>query len=502
MLEGASILPDEIKRKNHCLIGEPNPDKELIPIDDNAIQDYKSSLTPFQKKDPPFDQEIGVLKNGRAIFYCEPKPGDPIRLFGQSPNFRIPYYPKGKTKAASAIDFIPPNLRESSVIDIADAIFGFVREKKQADENQQSRKGRIFVSDAECLNNIDDIWWEKTFNHVITPQILASPKPTIFQHYLVQPEDTQAQKIKLKHYASEPEKETVIRGHKLYWHKGSEPDIKHPNPDETSETQKTEIKPIGTGVKFKFTINFENLSDVELGALMWVLDIAQNDKYRLSLGMGKPLGMGAVKINHELYLSQRENRYTQLFNANEWNRAEEISTQLSQYKDKFEKYILEQLQKAGLYGNIRKFNQIPRIKMLLAMLTWEEEPSQEYLEKTRYMEIECKVQPRLGDDENEYKPRRVLPTPLQVIKQVLPPEVFKVGDVIDATIIDIKNEPVNKGNKIKLKTIMTYEITNCDYQLKEEIYKEVSLVIGALVRVQIEKIQDGNIKKVKRVEND
>jgi CRISPR-associated protein (TIGR03986 family) len=499
MLEGASILPDEIKRKNHCLIREPNPDKELILIDDNAIQDYKSSLTPFQKKDPPFDQEIGVLKNGRAIFYCEPKPGDPIRLFGQSPNFRIPYYPNGKTKAASAIDFIPPNLRESSVIDITDAIFGFVRQEKQSETEKQSRAGRIFISNAECQTDSKDIWLK---NHPTIPKILASPKPTTFQHYLVQPENTNAEKQNLKHYASEPIKDTVIRGHKLYWHQGSNPNIEHPNPGEASDTQLTQIKPIKTGVSFKFTIDFENLSDVELGAIIWVLEIAQNDKYRLSLGMGKPLGMGAVKINHELYLSQRENRYTQLFNANDWNRAEEISTQSSQYKDEFEKYILGQLKKAGLYKSIRKFNQIPRIKMLLAMLTWEEEPSQEYLEKTRYMEIERDVQPRIGNDANEYKERRVLPMPLQVIQQIEPNEEFKEGQIVEATVINIKNESVKKGNKTKIKTIITYEITDCDCDFKEEIYKEIPLSIGDVVRVKIERIQDGSIKKVKIVEND
>lgn len=53
-------------------------------------------------------------------------------------------------------------------------------------------------------------------DETITPSILASPKPTTFQHYLVQTSD---EKPELKHYASQPNQDTVIRGHKLYWHK-------------------------------------------------------------------------------------------------------------------------------------------------------------------------------------------------------------------------------------------------------------------------------------------
>ncbi|AFZ28131.1 CRISPR-associated protein [Cylindrospermum stagnale PCC 7417] len=493
MLEGATRLPDEVNRKNHCLIREPNPDAELIPIDDDAIQDYKKSLTPFQKQEPPFDPEMGVLKQGRAIFYCQHQQGQSIKLFGQSPNFRIPYYPKGHIKTASAVDFIPANLRESSIIDIADAIFGFVRSEKQTQGIQQSRAGRIFISNAECQTDNNDIWLE---NYPITPKILASPKPTTFQHYLVQSENTNAVKINLNHYASEPTKDTVIRGHKLYWHKGSEPEIKHLKPDEASATQLTQIKPIKPGVNFEFTIHFENLSDVELGALMWVLDIAQDNKYRLSLGMGKPLGMGAIKITHELYLNQRTNRYAQLFSGNNWNLAETVQ-QASKYKDEFEKYILTQPQ----LTKIGQFNKIPRIKMLLALLTWEEDPSQDYLEQTRYMEIEREQKPRLGYDHNEYKARRVLPTPLQVIQEILPILEFTEGQIIEGTVTNIEKQSVQDGRRTKLKTTITYEIKGSDCPSKEEVNKqEVTLFIGDIVKVKIEKFQGTSVRRVKRVE--
>lgn len=497
MLEGATTLPKEIKRKNHCLIREPDSNAKLIPIDDKyAIQDYQKSLTAFQQQNPPFDSEMGVLKQGRAIFYCEPKLGQPVKLFGQSPNFRIPYYPKGQAKAASAMDFIPPNLLNSSVIDIAEAIFGFVRQKKESEEIAQSYAGRVFISNAQCTRE-NDIWLE---NNSIIPKILASPKPTTFQHYLVQPEEVNADKKKLKHYASEPIKDTVIRGHKLYWHKGSNPEIAHPTPKEASDTQVTQIQPIKPGVNFEFTIHFENLTKVELGALMWVLDIAQDDKYRLSLGMGKPLGMGAIKISYELFIDQRRNRYDQLFYSNNWYlpKTKEISVK---YKDKFEEHIISELKKLGNYETISRLSQIPRIQMLLAMLTWEENPSPDYLDNTRYMEIERKEKPCIGDDPNEYKARPVLPTPLQVISEILPVQEFAEGQIVEARVINVNQQNIPDGKKTKLSTTIIYEIQGYTSFVKEEVKKkEVHLSIGDIVKVTIEKYQNRSIRKVKRLE--
>ncbi|MDZ8227612.1 MULTISPECIES: TIGR03986 family CRISPR-associated RAMP protein [unclassified Nostoc] len=397
-MKETSDTDSESIRTYHCVVfaPDPRPSKTYI-IDPDAIKHYCNALTDFQQK-PPFDEKLGMLQEDRPVFYCQPKQGNIVTLFGHSPNFRIPCSPKGDAKAATVVDFIPEYLRDDSIIDIAEAIFGFVRQKKQPEGKNQSRAGRISVSDAICETPPDKIFMTEG---VITPKILASPKPSTYQHYLVQPEETKAEKSKLKHYASQPTEETVIRGHKLYWHKGSNYDIHHPKPDKNEEIQ-TQIQPIKAGVTFNFTIQFENLSNVEIGALMWILDIAPDNNYRLSLGMGKPLGMGAVKIESKLYLSKRKVRYTQLFNNNSWEIAENLDDN-PDYQQIFENYVLQQLQQTG------KFKDIPRIQMLLTMLSWHSAPS-----NTRYMEIK-REQNSLDGEPNEYKNRRVLPTPLDVI---------------------------------------------------------------------------------------
>ncbi len=414
MLE-SSDNPRSLNRKNHCIVFVPDLKAELIPIDDNAIDYYCNNLTDFQKK-PPFDKETGVLKDGRPIFYCEPSEKDgKVTRFGHSPNFRIAYIPKGRDRAASVIDFIPPHLRDPNTRDLAEAIFGFVLDEKE--EKNQAQAGRVFIGDAICQQSInDDIWWTGDLEKTMTPLILASPKPTTFQHYLVQ---TNADKKELKHYGSEPEKETVIRGHKLYWHKGSSPSIKLPENQDVSDSQTTDIKPIKSGVSFNFTIHFENLSEIELGALLWVLNLAADPQYRLSLGMGKPLGMGAVKITHKLWLCDRTNRYSKLFQNDDWVTGDNFATfeESKQYVNAFESHILNCLQEKG--ETSQKLEEVPRIKMLLAMLSF---PGLSP-DITRYMEIKRDVnkpyigQPKNGSKTvNEYQERPVLPTPLQVME--------------------------------------------------------------------------------------
>lgn len=499
-------------RKYHCIIfdNHPNPAKKYT-IEEEAIDDYKNALTDFQKT-LPLDEELGILKDGNSIFYCEPEEGNPVKIFGHSPYFRIPFLPYGNGRAATVVDFIPEDLRDESRIDIVDAIFGFVRSDKQAEDKEQSRAGRICVTDATCVSSLNNIYL--TNQDVITPKVLANPKPTTYQHYLVQPEATEAKKSELKHYGHKPIEDTVIRGHKLYWHQGEKPNIKHPDKENVNESQLTQIKPIKPGVSFQFTIYFENLTNVELGALMWVFDKGKNEKYRLKLGMGKPLGMGAIQIEHKLYLSNRKKRYTQLFNEKRWQTAEQLDSDPPYLQD-FENYILQQTKTMG------KFENIPRVQMLLAMLCWPGLVDSKT--KSRYMEIERDTheyylgQKSTDETVNEYKERFLLPTPLQIMGIEIEDELtasikndspakesenkFFPGQEVDAKVIAINLKPIKEGKKNKSKTIIFYQIEGSNCQSEEEVYKqEVKLNIDDIVKVQIVKVKNLSIRKVKQID--
>jgi len=378
-------------------------DKSDIAIPNELIEEYKNQITEGQKKILGAE---GVLLSEQPVFYLIEE--NQLVFFGHAMMFRLPY-------KSSVRNFIP-QLRNSEkpedfeITDFAEAIFGYVRDQKC--EKEQVRGGRVFLTDAICVNFEQE--------QTTSPKILGSPKPTTFQHYLVQPEEAKADPKQLKHYASESVQETVLRGHKLYWHKRNvslsqirELDIGKIN---KSKSQYTKIKPLKSGSSFRFSIYFENLSKIEIGALLWVLDLAQDEKYRLSLGMGKPLGMGAVKITHQLYLNQRKNRYEGLFSDDQWLTGYSAQADSAQpYIDAFDDFIRKEI---GATESSLK--EVRRIKMLLAMLSWDEAPSPD---QTRYLEIECDPtktacisQPKQSKNTaNEYAARPVLPTPLQVI---------------------------------------------------------------------------------------
>lgn len=392
---GAGTSP----RKNHCLVGQRDVKAPRLSISPEAVRIYRDTLTEFQQNEHAFSSTWGILQSDRCIFYCQPEPGQAITLFGHSPNFRIPYLHKETDRPITIADLIPENLQNSQLVDLADAIFGYVRPGKATRE--QAQAGRFFVSDATCEQTVEaDIWLSST---AIMPHILSGPKLTTFQHYLTQGKSS---KRDLNHYASQPGTKTVIRGHKLYWHRGASPKIEHPDPANAPETQTTKIRPIKPGVKFTFKIQFENLRDEELGALLWLLNVAQDETYRLSLGMGKPLGMGAVKIESTLHLSDRPNRYSKLFSQTAWEEAETAITEPIHTRciTAFEEYILKNIGESDhpSTGKAKSLTELPRIQMLLAMLQWSDAPSSD---KTRYMTIEP----------NEYKERPVLPTPFQVL---------------------------------------------------------------------------------------
>ncbi len=267
-----------------------------------------------------------------------------------------------------------------------------------------SRAGRVFFTDARVEYADEGIWFDK---EIVTPKVLATPSPTTFQHYLVQDSHKAHdpdKKRELAHYATPSPDETVIRGHKVYWHKGEvnlkdimESDFKK---IEKSPAQYTRIKPIKPGITFSFRIYFENLRSFELGALLWVLTLPgeKGKEYRHSLGMGKPFGMGAIKIIPELYESKRDKRYQKLFEGNSWYEAVNKVPEESKNKliKTFEKHILNQIDE-----DKNQLNKVERIKMLLKMMEWKGPNT----DLTRYLQLE---------PANEYKERPVLPDPFHI----------------------------------------------------------------------------------------
>jgi len=329
-----------------------------IPIPEEDVKNYNNDITRAEKV--PNLIKLSA-KCEVPCFYV--KWGKDRISFGHTGMFRLAYDKTIK-------EHIPEQLQDKNKIDIAESIFG----------NKESFAGRVFFEDIfikEGQNNVS--MGEKT------PKILSSPKPTTFQHYLVQTRDNIRQ---LNHYNTD----SSIRGYKLYWHKsGKTWEEKNLAEIDKHKTQYTRINPVREGIKFAGKIRFENFSDVELGSLLFALDLPQGCCHKL--GMGKPLGLGSVKITPKLFLSDRKKRYESLFGEWDINGAGDIN----KFKKDFEKYILEKTgeSKANLW-------ELDRFKDLKAMLNFNIGVTLENQGETDYMQL------------NEFRNRPILPRPSRI----------------------------------------------------------------------------------------
>lgn len=416
---------EKTNRKNHALILTKDTRSAAVKIDPQAVQDYRDGLTPYQEELAAWGGKgWGCLKDGAPIFFVPE--GSKIRYFGHSPNFRIPARLNlpGETRAANPRDFVPGHLRESPQPDMAEAMFGWVEEKEQEKVigPEKQRAGRVFFSDARFESAANGLWFKE---EPITPHVLSGPKSTTFQHYLVQDDRVGRNghhpdnKVALAHYGTPPS-ETQIRGYKLYWHKGATPDIEANDTERQHPKQLTQIKPVKAGVRFHFKVYFENLRPEEVGLLWWSLALPgePSKQYRHKLGMGKPLGMGAVAITPQLFITNRSVRYETLFNDGQWQTG--AQTAASQpFLNSLNRYLL---QEQGLDTQLQNITELERIQMLLTMLEWRE-GSPEWLDKTRYMEIERPTGYRRPNGQpetrNEYKERPVLPDPKGVVADLV-----------------------------------------------------------------------------------
>lgn len=388
-------------KRTEAVVYPPDLNAQLLPIQDDLVAVYKDQVSQEQEK---LLGKEGVLRDGQPIFYLVEH--GQLVFFGHTMMMRLPY-------PYTPIDFVPEQLRRESDLDLAEAIFGYT--KSTGEGKARAYASRVLVGDGLLEPGQSDIWLSQT---PIVPKILGSPKPTTFQHYLTQqtPDPGAKNRRDLSDY-TDPRK-SVIRGHKRYWHRGKivGADIQEASErlkdergrEKEQDTQHTQIRPVRAGVRFRWRLEFENLSDAELGALLWALRLpgALDKQYRHSLGMGKPFGMGAVQIDAGLTLGDRQRRYRALFDGDQWCEGSvEASARIDEFIAVFDKLIRSQI---GAVKQAR-LSDIERIQMLLRMLEW---PGPDK-GLTEYMQIEQPV-PGERNKKNEYKGRPVLPDPLHI----------------------------------------------------------------------------------------
>ncbi len=149
-------------------------------------------------------------------------------------------------------------------------------------------RGRVFFEDAR---------WQRSESQATLPWLdgsngvrnvlLSGPKPTAIQTYLAQNEGQN-----LRHWDSQ---DACLRGHKRYWHRSNAAAQRELQPGRkaATDTQRTDIRPVKPETRFRGRIRFENLTDRELGALLYATLLWKGAAHKF--GMGKNLGLGSLK---------------------------------------------------------------------------------------------------------------------------------------------------------------------------------------------------------------
>lgn len=352
---------------------------DLIEVNDAVIRDYENDKN---RKGINLLTDNNTKKNGAAAGFCGLKDVDLIapcfyviqdevvRHFGHGRSYRIPYN-------QNIGSHIPQNL-QTETIDFADAVFG--------------KKGlwasRLNFEDAVIVQSSG--YEDEDYSHP-----LMSPNPTSFQLYLKQDNPNL-----MKHWDDDVD----IRGYKMYWHRNFKiHDWKITPPKEKAVKDQEKIRPIKTGNKFRGRINFNNLTDVELGALLKVFNLTTERSIGYKLGKGKPLGLGSVKIKAELQLMNKKERYAKLFSNNSWVEGLENADK-KEYMKKFQDFIAKKLTSTE-----KSYYELVLSELMELLDLTQENKFSDWKDKTEYM--------RIDDDNRRFIRRVALPTVKEVVKK-------------------------------------------------------------------------------------
>ena len=249
----------------------------------------------------------------------------------------------------------------------ADRVFGWVNQNGQG-----SYKGNLRVHSVECQTSKSEAISE--FGDLGVPlAILGEPKPAQTRFYCAEDkEGTPIKQGQSKEYGYSSKKRGV-RGRKAYPHHRDLPDgywnkptrdrtqvemnghyqeYRRPKGEKERDSQNRSITAwVNPGTEFTFDIDVTNLSDVELGALLWLLSLPDSHYHRL--GGGKPLGFGSVKVeinenSSDLRLGEDWQKFYRTLKITEIEKKQDYPNCVTEYKKAIE----------DLYGKGRSFESI------------------------------------------------------------------------------------------------------------------------------------------------
>jgi CRISPR-associated protein (TIGR03986 family) len=261
------------EKKAIYIIPEVDMNKEPIPIPNDDVRSYKIDLE--NKKNTLNDkggvEAYALPEEGkmRPVFYIQ-KGG---RLyFGYTPRLRLLYDHSVKEGVPQ---IHAPKKTEEIKIDFAKAMFGY------SNQNGNAYRSKLSFTDAVVRES------ENVKPGAEQRVILSSPKPTSCLDYICtddkgNPRSYNANKFEL-------------RGVKQYWIRENAV----PSDEKKAEQGKVDkvssvLRPLAEKTVFKGTVRFQNLTQKELGLLLW--SIRLNKDSWMNIGKAKAYGYGTVAV--------------------------------------------------------------------------------------------------------------------------------------------------------------------------------------------------------------
>lgn len=217
-------------------------------------------------------------RNPIPVFYLTDQNGS-VESLGLAMMYKLAYtHTVRQTLAHSSLDHL-----EDAADDLAALLFGWTD-----DSGQQSLRSRVVCEPAKLVGDVP-----KPEDHTV---ILNSPKASFFPNYLRQPDGVNGKLGKNGRYITYMDSTAELRGWKRYPARDTKGTALR-SPGRGQEKVASRLRPLPAGVAFNGRISFHNLRPAELGALVWALKLGGGNGLRHSLGMGKPYGMGQVRVD-------------------------------------------------------------------------------------------------------------------------------------------------------------------------------------------------------------
>ena len=196
---------------------------------------------------------------------------------------------------------------ERSRLTPAEVLLGCVSSNDRVDPDSLAGfASRLRFRDA--LVDAEEVNEDQLLGTSVKLQILSKPEPPSPSLYF---QFTKSEGAVKKHDLVQANPSVKPRGRKWYLHhqrsnnRAFQPWVSRAGNADTDNSQRIVARPIRLGTRFGFTIEFSNLSLVELELLCAAL--APHENYRHKLGLGKPLGLGTVRLEVEtIRLDQRD----------------------------------------------------------------------------------------------------------------------------------------------------------------------------------------------------